>query len=77
MSTTLEEKVDNIAEDNFGNLSTRESIIFERASERAEIVTMFNLIDFDPKNTTETWRTKMRNILAGKVDDYYRKYSNY
>ena len=76
MSTSLEEKVVYIEEDSFGNLSTREKVIFDRASERAEIVTMYNLIDYDSKNTTESWRTKMRNMLAGKVEAYYKKYSN-
>lgn len=76
MSDSLEEKVSYIDDDLFGKLSTREKIIFDRASERAEILTMNLLIDYDSKNTTETWRTKMRNMLASKVDDYYRKYSN-
>lgn len=74
--STLEERIKAIEEDTLGNLSTRESVIFERASERAEIIVMYNLIDYDPKNTTETWRTIMRNMLAGKVDAYYKKYGN-
>ena len=76
MSKTLDEKIKDIADDTLGTLSTRESVIFERASERAEIIVMYNLIDYDPKNTTETWRTIMRNMLAGKVDAYYKKYGN-
>ena len=76
MSKSLDEKIKDIADDPLGTLSTRESVIFERASERAEIIVMYNLIDYDPKNTTETWRTIMRNMLAGKVDAYYKKYGN-
>lgn len=76
MSTSLEERVGYIMDDEFGNLSTREQIIFERASERSEIITLYNLIDYDAKNTTETWRSEMRNLLSEKVEDYYKKYSN-
>lgn len=76
MPKTLDERIKDISDDTLGTLSTREAAIFERASERAEIIVMYNLIDYDPKNTTETWRTIMRNMLAGKVDAYYKKYSN-
>lgn len=76
MAKTLEEKIKEIDDDMFGNLSTREQIIADRATERAEILTIYNLIDYDSKNTTETWRIHLRNILTGKVDDYFKKYTD-
>jgi len=74
---TFEEKIKEINDDMFGgNMSTRDQIIADRATERAEILTLVNLLDFDSKNTTETWRIHIRNILTGKVDDYYKKYTD-
>lgn len=71
----FDKKLQEIEADDLGNLSTREKAIAERAAERAEILVLNGLLEYQQKYTTEAWRVSIRNLVEAKAEDYYKKYS--
>ncbi len=77
MRKTLEDAIREIELDNFEeNLSAREKLIAERTNKRSKILTMFEILESDTKNTTEAWRNNLRASIDEEVEKYYKEYED-
>ena len=77
--TTLEEKVQAIVESSdFNDLSLEERKRIKRYMDQRQILTIWQMINNDRKQTTEAWRNKQRvwlkNILRQYEKDYEASY---
>ena len=75
MSDSLREKVFYILEDSdFNDLPYEERKRIGKYLAEQQILTLFQVINKDKANTTETWRKKTTAWLENCVDSFYHEY---
>ena len=71
---TLNERIEEIKKDSFGELSPREGKFRDRRELRERLLALLPYTNKDPDMTTEDWKDQLRNDVENLVERYYEAY---